>query len=80
MVVVLMMAPSYLGVGASGKPGAVHCSSAALSIDAELARLVADEAAPGASIDPIKFWSGFSDLLAEFAPRNAAVLAMRDDL
>ncbi len=51
-----------------------------LSVAAELAAFVADEAAPGTGIAPAAFWAGFSALLAELAPRNAALLAERDRL
>ena len=51
-----------------------------LSIDADLARFVAEEAAPGTTIDPVAFWTGLSTMLAELAPRNAALLAERDAL
>jgi len=53
---------------------------AGLDIDAELAAFVAIEAAPGTGIDPQEFWTGFAALLADLAPRNAALLATRDAL
>ena len=51
-----------------------------LSIDADLARFVAEEASPGTSIDPVAFWTGLSGLLSDLGPRNAALLAKRDAL
>ena len=51
-----------------------------LSIDAALYAFVTDEAIPGTGVAPEAFWSGLSALLAEFAPRNAALLATRDAL
>ncbi len=53
---------------------------ARLAVDAELARFVAEEAAPGTGIDPTAFWTGLSALLADLAPKNAARLATRDAL
>jgi malate synthase len=53
---------------------------AGLSIDRELFAFVAEEAAPGTGIKPEAFWTGFAAILAELAPRNAALLAERDRL
>jgi malate synthase len=53
---------------------------AGLKVDAVLARFVEDEALPGTGIEAGRFWSGFAGLLAEFAPRNRALLAKRDDM
>ena len=53
---------------------------AGLQVDAVLARFVEGEALPGSGIDAARFWSGFAGLLAEFAPKNRALLAKRDDL
>ncbi|WP_333818159.1 malate synthase G, partial [Tabrizicola sp.] len=53
---------------------------AGLQVDAVLARFVEDEALPGTGIEAGPFWSGFATLLAEFAPRNRALLAKRDEL
>jgi malate synthase len=53
---------------------------AGLQVDAVLARFVEDEALPGTGIDTVAFWSGFAGLLADFAPKNRALLAKRDDL
>ncbi|HEY3694166.1 malate synthase G [Phenylobacterium sp.] len=41
---------------------------------------VGGEAAPGTGVDPDAWWAGFARLLAEFAPRNRALLAERDRL
>jgi malate synthase len=51
-----------------------------LNIADELARFIEDEALPAAGLAPDAFWSGFAALLAEFAPRNRALLAKRDAL
>jgi malate synthase len=51
-----------------------------LQVDAELAKFVETDILPpiGTSVDD--FWSGFAALLRDFAPRNRALLAKRDDL
>ena len=51
-----------------------------LQVDAVLARFVEDEALPGTGIAAGDFWSGLADLLADFAPKNRALLAKRNDL
>ncbi len=51
-----------------------------LTVDAELRAFVEIEALPGTGIEPQKFWSGFEALIAEFGPRNHALLARRDEL
>ena len=55
-------------------------SSAGLSIARELHDFVNTEALPGTGIEPAAFWSGLAAILAELAPRTAALLAVRDDL
>jgi malate synthase len=51
-----------------------------LTIDAELRAFVDNEALPGTGIDTTSFWSGFEAILADFTPRNLALLARRDEL
>ena len=51
-----------------------------LRVAGELARFIEDKALPGTGIDAARFWSGVADIFARFAPRNAALLARRDDL
>jgi len=53
---------------------------AGLQVDAVLARFVEDEALPGTGITPDTFWQGFAGLLADFAPKNRALLAKREAL
>ncbi|MFN3280177.1 MAG: malate synthase G [Tabrizicola sp.] len=53
---------------------------AGLKVDAVLARFVEDEALPGTGIEAGVFWQGFAGLLADFAPRNRALLARREEL
>ncbi|MNU67283.1 Malate synthase G [compost metagenome] len=51
-----------------------------LSVAAELDAFVRDEAAPGTGVAPDAFWAGVEGLLGEYAPRNRALLARRDEL
>jgi len=50
-----------------------------LDIAKELAELVAIDIAPGTGISPDAFWLSMSRALDEFMPRNAELLAIRDD-
>lgn len=51
-----------------------------LQVAAPLVEFIERDALPGTGVDANKFWSGFGAIYAEFAPRNAALLAKRDDL
>jgi malate synthase len=51
-----------------------------LTVDAALRSFVDNEVLPGTGIEAAKFWQGFESLVAEFAPRNRALLARRDEL
>jgi malate synthase len=51
-----------------------------LHVAAELARFIDEQALPGTGIEPAAFWAGFDTLVADLAPRNAALLAERDRL
>ncbi len=51
-----------------------------LRVDAALARFVEEQVLPPIGLDAAAFWSDFARLVAEFAPRNRALLARRDDL
>ncbi|MBL9052143.1 MAG: malate synthase G [Tabrizicola sp.] len=53
---------------------------AGLQVDQVLARFVEEEALPGTGIAADAFWQGFAGLLADFAPKNRALLARREDL
>ncbi|WP_164963515.1 malate synthase G [Rubrivivax sp. JA1026] len=51
-----------------------------LHVDTLLARFIEDQVLPGTGIDPAVFWAGFDALVADLAPKNAALLAERDRL
>ena len=51
-----------------------------LSIATVLHDFVVQEALPGSGLQPETFWNGFGALIADFAPRNARLLATRDAL
>jgi malate synthase len=53
---------------------------AGLRIDERLARFLEDEVLAPLNRDAAAFWQGFAALLADFAPRNAALLAKREEL
>jgi malate synthase len=51
-----------------------------LQVDNELLRFIDDEVLPGTGVTPAAFWAGFGAIVADLAPRNAALLAERDRL
>ncbi|MFK0298666.1 malate synthase G [Brevundimonas sp. NPDC090276] len=51
-----------------------------LSVAADLDAFVRDQAAPGTGVTPDAFWAGLEGLLADYGPKNRALLARRDDL
>ena len=51
-----------------------------LQVAAVLAEFVEARALPGTGLAADAFWTGMADILAKFAPRNAALLAKREDL
>jgi malate synthase len=51
-----------------------------LQIAAVLHDFIANKATPGTGVDPDAFWAAFEAILADLAPRNAALLQQRDDL
>ncbi|HRP76420.1 MAG TPA: malate synthase G [Rhodocyclaceae bacterium] len=56
----------------------IQCNQ--LQVDASLHAFIETEALPGTGIDSKAFWSGFSALAHELAPKNRALLAERDRL
>ena len=51
-----------------------------LTLDDTLHAFVETELLPGTGIAPEAFWAGLERILAGFTPRNAALLARRDEL
>jgi malate synthase len=51
-----------------------------LGVDAAFRAFIEAEALPGTGIEPARFWTSLQTILAEWAPRNAALLAKRDAL
>jgi malate synthase len=51
-----------------------------LAIDEALHRFLVDEALPGSGIEPDHFFAQFSSLLHDLAPKNRALLAVRDQM
>ena len=51
-----------------------------LQVDSLLARFIEEQVLPGTGVDPAVFWAGFDAIVADLAPRNAALLAERDRL
>ncbi len=51
-----------------------------LSVDDILHTFVEQDLLPGTGIAPDAFWTALEAILADFTPRNAALLARRDDL
>ena len=57
-----------------------YLDRAGLQVAAPLAHFLEQRAIPGTGLDPSAFWRGFAALAARFAPENAALLGVRDDL
>ncbi len=53
---------------------------AGLTIAASLVDFIETQALPGTGLEAGAFWQGVSDIYARFAPENAALLAVRDEL
>ncbi|WP_375461218.1 malate synthase G [uncultured Enterovirga sp.] len=53
---------------------------AGLRVAEVLHRFVSEEAVAGTGIEPERFWSGFARIVADLAPRNRDLLALRDRL
>ena len=51
-----------------------------LQIAPVLCALLEEEIAPGTGISPDRFWQGLTAIVDELAPRNRALLSIRDDL
>jgi malate synthase len=57
---------------------APHANS--IAIDPVLACFIDEEVLPGLEMDAAEFWLGVDAIFRDFAPRNAALLAKRDEL
>lgn len=55
-------------------------SLAGLQVAAPLADFIHQQALPGTGVSAEQFWQGLADILAEFTPRNRALLAERERL
>ena len=53
---------------------------AGLSVARELAEFVEARALPGTGVEAAGFWAGFAGLVADFTPRNRALLGKRAEL
>jgi len=51
-----------------------------LQVATPLYRFIEDQVLPGTGVAPATFWAGFDKIVAELAPKNAALLAERDRL
>jgi malate synthase len=51
-----------------------------LQVASELYSFINEEALPGTGIAPADFWESFATIVADVAPRNASLLAFREDL
>ncbi|MBP7914579.1 MAG: malate synthase G [Vitreoscilla sp.] len=51
-----------------------------LQVATELHRFIEQQVLPGTGIEPAAFWAGFDRIVADLAPKNAALLAERDRL
>lgn len=57
-----------------------YVSQNGIQIAQELFDFINDRALPGTGVDGTQFWAGFANLLGKFAPRNAELLAKREDI
>ncbi|WP_428029338.1 malate synthase G [Ancylobacter sp.] len=53
---------------------------AGLKVDSALVDFIDKEAIPGTGVAVAAFWEGFAGIVRDFAPRNAELLARRDEL
>ncbi|WP_421697049.1 malate synthase G [Ancylobacter sp.] len=57
-----------------------HTDVAGLKVDSSLVDFINNEAIPGTGVDKAAFWESFAGIVRDFAPRNAELLARRDEL
>ena len=53
---------------------------AGLKVSRGLRDFMEQEALPGTGVEPARFWSSLAGIVRDLAPRNAALLAKRDEL
>ena len=51
-----------------------------LTVDSQLYQFIETEVVPSTSIDGQYFWAGLEKIVADFGPRNTALLGVRDEL
>jgi malate synthase len=51
-----------------------------LQVDRALQQFIDNDVLPGTGVEPSAFWQGFDAIVADLAPKNAALLAERDRL
>ena len=61
-------------------PGTERVVVGNLRVARSLYDFITDEALPGTGIDPDSFWAGVDEVVTDLAPRNAELLARREDL
>ena len=61
-------------------PGTDRVVVGNLRVARSLYDFITDEALPGTGIDPDSFWAGVDEVVTDLAPRNAELLARREDL
>jgi malate synthase len=64
---------------AMGPPMTARTSVHGLQVATSLHRFIEDKVLPGTGVDSA-FWKGFDAIVADLAPKNAALLAERDRL
>ncbi|UOK70961.1 malate synthase G [Ancylobacter polymorphus] len=57
-----------------------HTDVAGLKVDSALVDFINNEAIPGTGVDKAAFWESFAGIVRDLAPRNAELLARRDEL
>ena len=61
-------------------PADAYVRHGSLKVAAELDAFVRDQATPDTGVSAEAFWAGVEGLLADYAPKNRALLARRDEL
>ena len=64
----------------SSSDSSARTDRSGLAVGHELDDFVMNQALPGSGVDPDAFWSGFAQLIADFAPRNRELLEEREAL